>query len=147
MVDILTWDWNLRVAISLATTRPRSRFQGGLDYGREFTLHGHVRAPRELRGKKMKVTLAPFGPRVRFGRGGLQQVGRLTVLRPGADSDFETTLMLPESAIPTTATALASTWKHLQIMTFDEGADGAAVSAYFFHADIHPNLKAWANAG
>lgn len=145
LVDVLAWDWNLRVAISSAALRPKARFQG-LDYGRDFTVHGRVRAPRELRGKTMKVTLSPFGPRVRFGRGGLEHVGRLAVLAPGADVDFEATLMLPEEAIATTATSLASRWRHLQILTFDEGPHGARVSSYFFGADVHSNLRQWANA-
>jgi hypothetical protein len=144
MIDILSWNWNLRVAISSAATRPKARFQG-LDYGRDFTIHGQVRAPRELRGKTMKVTLAPFGPKVRFGRGGLQQVGRMKAPQPGSDLDFEAILMLPEEAIPTTATSLASNWKHLDIWTFGEELQVAGVSAYSFSMDIHPNLRAWAD--
>jgi hypothetical protein len=62
------------------------------------------------------------------------------------DRDLEATLMLPESEIATTATALASVWKHLQILTFDQVPEGARVSAYFFAADVPPNLRAWADA-
>ena len=100
--------------------------------------------PRSLNSNE-EVT-SPFGPKVRFGRGGLQHVGRLKVLPPGVGLDFEATLMLPEEAIPTTATSLASRWKHLQILTIDEGRDGAMVSSYFFGAEIHSNLREWANA-
>ena len=145
MMDILSWDWNLRVAISPTAMRPRARFQG-LDYGRDFTIRGRVRAPRELSGKTIKVTLSPFGPKVRFGRGGLQDVGQLRVLPPGSDPDFTASLMLPEEAIPTTATSLASIWKHVDIWTFDEGLRSARISSYSFSADIHPNLRAWADA-
>jgi hypothetical protein len=145
MIDILAWDWNLRVAINPAARRPKALVHG-LSYGRDFTIDGRLRAPRELRGRTMKVILSPFRPKVRFGRGGLQQVGTLKVLPPSADLDFEAMLMLPEEAIATTATSLASTWKHLQILTFDEGHGGARASAYFFHASIHPNLEGWANA-
>lgn len=145
MIDILAWDWNLRVAISPAAFRPKARFQG-LDYGRDFTITGRVRAPRELRGKTIKVTLSPFGPRVRFGRGGLKEVGRLTLLPLGGDLDYRVTLMLPEEAIATTATSLASAWKHLDIWTFEEVPQDAMVSSYSFSAEIHPNLLAWANA-
>jgi hypothetical protein len=137
MIDILSWDWNLRVAINATAMRPRTRFQG-LDYGRDFTLHGRVRTPRELRGRTIKVTLSPFGPKVRFGRGGLGQVGRLKTLPPDSGFDFEGVLMLPEDAIATTATSLASTWKHLQVHTFDD--DPQQVAAYFFSAAIHPTL-------
>lgn len=54
--------------------------------------------------------------------------------------------MLPEAAIPTTATSLASIWRHLHIWTFDEGLAGARISAFSFSSEIHPNLLAWANA-
>ncbi|MDO8324106.1 MAG: hypothetical protein Q7T23_14335 [Phenylobacterium sp.] len=146
MIDILAWDWNLRVAIcDHAVTRPKARSLG-LDYGRDFTIHGRVRAPREHRGKSIKVTLSPFGPKVRFGRGALQNVGKLTILPEGSVFEFEAVLMLPEAAIASTASSLASTWKHLQIKIHDVGPGGAEASAYFFQSSIHPNLEAWANA-
>lgn len=69
LIDILAWDWNLRVAICSAETPPKSRFQGGLDYGRDFLVRGRVRAPKELRGRTIKVRLSPFGPKVGFGAG------------------------------------------------------------------------------
>lgn len=142
MIDILSWDWNLRIAISRAAVGRKVQFRG-LDYGRDFTLHGRVRTPRELRGRTIKVTLSPFGPKVRFGRGGLGQVGRLGPLPPDSEFDFEGVLMLPEDAIATTATSLATTWKHLQVHTFAD--DPQQVAAYFFSAAIPPNLQAWAN--
>lgn len=142
MIDILSWDWNLRVAISGEQTKAALQ---GLDYVRDFTIFGRVRAPRELRGKTMKATLSPFGPEVRFGRRGLEDVGQLKVLPADGDFNFEVTLRLPEEGIPTTATSLASIWKHLHIWTFDERATDARVDAYSFSADIHPNLRAWAD--
>ncbi len=146
MIDILGWDWNMRIAIGdHAVARPQGRTHG-LEYGRDFTIHGRVRAPRKLRGKEMKVTLSPFGPRVRFGQRGLQQVGALAELPPGSDFDFEAMLMLPEDAIASTATSLASTWKHLQIRIGNDGPGSTSIVAYDFHARIHPNLEAWANA-
>lgn len=117
MIDIVGWDWNLRIAVNPALARPKARFHG-LDCGRDFIIHGRARGPRELRGKAIKVTLSPFGSKVRFGRGGLQQVGALKAGPGGSDFDFEAVLMLPEDAIATTATSLASTWKHLQSRTF-----------------------------
>lgn len=83
MIDILAWDWSLRIAINPAATGRKVQFQG-LDYGRDFTIQGKIRAPRALRGRTIKVTLSPFGPRVRFGRGGLQHVGRVATLPPEA---------------------------------------------------------------
>jgi hypothetical protein len=54
-------------------------------------------------------------------------------------------LMLPESAIPSTATSLASIWKYLDFWTVDETDEGARISAFSFAAEIHPNLLGWAN--
>jgi hypothetical protein len=146
LVDMLAWDWNLRVAVSGPSTRPKSRFQGGLDYGRDFKIQGRVRAPGALRGKTIDVKLSPFGPKVLFGRNGLQELGRLSVGAPGEDADFAATLLLPESAISSTATSLASMWKHLDFWTFDETDEGARISAFSFSAEIHANLLDWANA-
>jgi hypothetical protein len=145
LIDIEAWDWNLRVAVSAPSTRLKSRFQSGLDYSRDFKLRGRVRAPRAVRGKSVDVTLSPFGSKVLFGRNGLKEVGRLGGGMPGGDADFSATLMLPESAIPSTATSLASIWKHLDLWIFDAADQGARISAFAFSATIHPNLADWAN--
>ena len=110
LVDILGWTWNLRVAVSAPSARPKARFQNGLEYGRDFQIQGRIRSPSVLRGKSMDLTLTPFGPRVLFGRNGLTDVGRITVRATGAEEGFAAVLMLPESAIPSTATSLASAW-------------------------------------
>lgn len=145
LIDILDWDWKLRVAVG-AVAKRRKQLSAGLTCGRDFVIQGRIRAPRELRGKAIKVTLSPFGPKVKFGRRGLQQIGSFRIPATRRDCDFEAILMLPEEAIPGTAASLATMWKNLQILTFDESAGAAAVSHYFFGADIHPNLEAWANA-
>lgn len=144
MIDILAWDWNLRLRIS-APTETETSFRG-LDYGRDVVVRGQVRAPRELRGKTIEVILSPFGPKVRFGRGGVHQVGELKSLPDGCDFDFQATLVLPEDAIAPAITSLASTWKHLQIQTGDDDLRATMIFAYSFHAYIHPNLEAWAYA-
>lgn len=143
LIDILDWDWKLRVAIAAGAKR-RARLSERVSYGRDFVIRGHIRAPRELRGKAIKVTLSPFGPKVRFGHRGLQEVGHLRIAATRGDCDFEAMLMLPQDAIPGTAASLATMWKNLQILTFDESAEGASVSHYFFGVAIHPNLEAWA---
>ena len=147
LIDIQTWDWNLRVAVSEPPRRLISRFQGGLDYSRDFKLRGCVRAPGAMRGKIVDVTLSPFGPKVVFGRNGLKEVGRLSDGVPEQGVDLSATLMLPESAIPSTATSLASIWKHLDLWIVDATEEGAKVSAFAFSAAIHPNLAEWANGG
>jgi hypothetical protein len=144
MIDILSWDWKLQISVSLASKRSKPPFQG-LDYGRDFTLLGQVRGPRELRGKGIKVTLSPFGPKVRFGQGGLRHLGELVKPLAGSDFDLEARLILPEDAIATTATALASVWKHIQLQTDHGDISGTRILSYAFHASIHPNLEPWAN--
>lgn len=62
LIDILDWDWKLRVAIEGGAKR-QGTFSRGLTYGRDFVLRGRIRAPRELHGKLIKVTLSPFGRR------------------------------------------------------------------------------------
>ena len=145
LIDIEAWDWNLRVAVSAPSTRLKSRFQSGLDYGRDFKIRGRVRAPSALRGSVLDITLAPFGPKVLFGRNGLKEVGQLGFGIPGQGSNFSATLMLPESAIPSTAASLASIWKHLDLWTFDATDAGAKISAFAFSAAIHAYLADGAN--
>jgi hypothetical protein len=82
---------------------------------------------------------------VLFGRNGLKDVGRMTVRANGAEERFAAVLMLPESAIPSTATSLASVWKHLHLWTFEETDEGSRISAFTFSSAIHPNLLDWAN--
>ncbi|MBW8814576.1 MAG: hypothetical protein JF588_14215 [Caulobacterales bacterium] len=147
LVDLLAWDWNLSVSVVGPSGRSKSGFQGGLIYGRDFKIQGRVRAPGALRGKSIEITLSPFGPKVLFGRNGLKEIGRLNVGAPGQGIDFAATLMLPESAIPSTATSLASTWKHLDLWTFEETNECARISAFSFSAAIHGNLLDWANGG
>jgi hypothetical protein len=145
LVDILAWDWNLRVAVSGPLARPKSQFQRGLDYGRDFKIQGRIRAPGMLSGKSIDITLSPFGPKVLFGGNGLKEIGRLTVGVTGEDADFVAILMLPESAVPSTAASLASIWKHIDLWAFDGTGKGARISAFAFSAQIHANLLDWAN--
>lgn len=145
LIDILSWDWRLRVAVSAASTAPRARVQGGLDYGRTFSIRGRVRAPAALRGQSIDVSLEPFGPQVLFGRNGRKEVGRLVAGASSEGADLAVSLMLPEAAIPSTTISLASIWKHLDIWTFNEAEEGAPISAFAFSAAIHPNLLDWAN--
>ena len=144
MIDSLAWDWKLQVSVSPASMWSKAPFQG-LDYGRDFTLLGQVSGPRELGGKKIKVTLSPFGPKVRFGQGGLRNLGELVKPPAGSDFDLEARLFLPEDAIATTATALAAVWKHIQLQTEHDNIGGTRILSYAFHASIHPNLEPWAN--
>ena len=88
---------------------------------------GRIRAPAVLRNKRIEIALSPFGPKVRFGHNGLKEVGSLRPA-PTAEAGFMASLMLPESAIATTATSLASNWKHLHLWTFNETDAGASIS-------------------
>lgn len=59
----LAWDWNLRIAVSPVLARSKARFHG-LDYGRDFSIQGRVRGPRELRGTATKVGPAALAAKV-----------------------------------------------------------------------------------
>ncbi|MDB5453842.1 MAG: hypothetical protein JWO33_2420 [Caulobacteraceae bacterium] len=52
LIDILSWNWNLHVTVPSEGGPQRSN---EFEYGRDFTISGRVRAPREVRGKSIKV--------------------------------------------------------------------------------------------
>lgn len=136
MIDILAWDWSLRIT---------ARSKGAPGVGRDFVLQGRVRAPREDRDKTVKVTLSPFGPKVRFRPDGRDAIGVLKVAAEDESFDLEAHLMMPEDAIATTAIGLSTAWKLLQIRLGDEPG-AAEVFAFSFHSYVPPLLESWANA-
>lgn len=137
MIDIQAWDWRLRIAAD-SNGPPR--------IGRDFVLQGRVRAPREHRDKAIKVTLSPFGPKVRFRPDGRDAIGVLKVAPEDKPVDLEAHLMMPEDAIATTAIGLSSAWKLLQVQT-GSGPIASEIFAFSFHAYVPPLLEGWANAG
>jgi hypothetical protein len=120
------------------------RFQGGLNFTRGFDLECRVIAPKALSGKCIKVWLSPFGPDVKFGTDGLDEVGQLHICaRQPEKPDFSATLLIPESALSLVATCLGLSWKYVHMWMFDQCADRASVSAFSFSSDVHKNLDAW----
>lgn len=62
---------------------------------------------------------------------------------PHHGAHLTATLLMPDSAISTAATCLASLWKYIHIWTFDEGVDEAGVRAFSFSREVHDNLSGW----
>src|ERR1700743_1487099 len=71
MVEIREWNWHFHLALSHPDIRAKYRFQRGLSYSRSIEIFGAVRAPHPDRGKLMRIWLSPFGPKITFGRNGL----------------------------------------------------------------------------
>lgn len=148
LIEIERWNWNLHVGLSAASTPMEHRFQGGLNYVRGFELTCGVLAPKAHAAKTLRVWLSPFGPDIQFGADALDDVGQL---HHHADRrrghDFSATLLLPESALPMTATCLGSIWKYLHVWVFDEADDHASISAYSFSSTVHKSLEPWVALG
>ena len=136
-IEILSWDWDLAVAISSKMTPVEQRFQGGLSYTRGFQLWGRVVEPEAERGKTVRIWIFPFGPELSFGPDELDEVGRL-YLRPGSGNktDWTASLLLPEDAVATLATCLGTVTKYLFIRTFDADANEASIDHYAFSASV-----------
>lgn len=146
LIAIRQWDWPLSVRLSSDVTPPQHRFRGGLHYVREFEIEGEVAAPKEYRGRAVRVRISPFDKSLRFGPEYYPDVGRFFFRHQGLDApSLRLLILLPEDAIATTACALASVWKYLHVWTGDPDAEEASVKSYSFSAAIHPNLEGWAN--
>ena len=144
LIRIKSWDWPLSVGLSSDLTPPEHRFQGGLHYVRTFDIHGEVAAPAEHRGRPVQVWLSPFDKDLRFGPETYPEVGRFFVRHPEEGRQgLSLTILLPEDAIATTATCLASVWKYLHVWTVNVDAEQASIKSYSFSADIHSNLQGW----
>lgn len=147
LIAIKSWDWPLFVGLSPDSTPPEYRFQGGLHHVRGFEIDGEIVAPKAYRGRAVRVWISPFGKDVRFGPDHLPEVGRFFFRYPETGRDgFSLSLHLPEDAVPTTATCLASVWKYLHVWIFDPDAEQASVRSFSFSANYHENLDSWVNA-
>jgi hypothetical protein len=136
-IEILSWDWDLAVAISSQMTPVEHRFQGGLSYIRGFQLWGRVVEPEAVRGKTVRIWIYPFGPELSFGPDELDEVGRIH-LRPGSGNktDWTASLLLPEDAVATLATCLGTVTKYLFIRIFEADANEASIDHYAFSASL-----------
>lgn len=143
MIEIEEWDWLLYVGLSHPSTPPKYRFQGGLMYTRGIDIAGRIRAPGVHRGKRVRVWISTFGPKVRFDlRSG--DVGRFHTDRLGEDGPpFDASLRMPEAALQDTLICLGSIWKFLDIWTVADQA-GSAITAFSFSAAIPPSIATWA---
>jgi hypothetical protein len=136
-IEILSWDWNLAVAISSKLTPVEQRFQGGLSYVRDFELWGRVVEPESYRGKTVRIWIWPFGPDITFGPDEIDEVGRLNLSPPaGNKTDWTVSLMLPVDATASLATCLGTVSKYLFIRIFDARGDEASIDLYSFSATL-----------
>ena len=136
-IEILSWDWNLAVAISSELTPIEQRFQGGLSYVRSFQLWGRVVEPEAYRGKTVRIWISPFGPDIAFGPDEIDEVGRLYLSPPtGNKADWTMSLMLPEDAIASLATCLGTVSKYLFVRIFDARGDEASIDLYSFSSAL-----------
>lgn len=100
-IEILSWDWNLAVALSSELTPMEQRFQGGLSYVRSFQLWGRVVEPEACRDTTVRIWISPFGPDIRFGSDEIDEVGRFYLSPPTANkADWTVSLMLRGSRFP-----------------------------------------------
>lgn len=136
-IEILSWDWNLAVAISSELTPMEQRFQGGLSYVRGFQLWGRVATPEMHRGKTVRIWISPFGPEITFGPDEIDEVGRLRLRPPETHkADWTVSLMLPEDALTQLATCLGTVTKYLFIRIFDSDVYEASIDHYAFSASL-----------
>ena len=148
LIEILTWDWTLHVGLSHKHTPRKDRFQGGLDLMRSIDVEGRILAPQEHRGHDVCVHFSPFGPRMRFGRRGLDRVGWFYLPRSAPEQrGYSASLLLPGADLTLLAVALSSTTKYLHLWTFDLDIDQANVRDYGLSSTISDKVKPWAGVG
>ena len=143
LIEILTWDWSLYVGMEPKPMPDEAGFQGQLMYARGVDIRGRVVAPRIYRGKSIGVSLSPIGKEILFGPDGLGGVGQLIAYEePLGGREFGASVLLPEDALPSVITCLASAWKYIHIWTTGS-LPNASVSAASFSRDVHENLLDW----
>jgi hypothetical protein len=135
LVQIIEWDSELHMGLSSDLTPSNHKFQGGLGYVRGLRIDGRLLSPRRRCTRLIRLWLSPFGPDLKFGRGGLDEVGQINFDQPGSEkATVRATLLLPESALFSAVICMHSVWRYLRISTFDEHDGRASVSAFSFSA-------------
>jgi len=145
-IEILSWDWNLSVALSSEQTPVEHRFQGGLNYVRSFELRGQVVAPQRLSDRSIRIWISPFDADMRFGPDEMDEVGRLYLARSAVldKADWSATLMLPEDSVTALATCLSSVSKFLFVRVFDIRDAEASIDHYAFSSALPHGVDAGA---
>ncbi len=135
-IEILSWDWNLALFLSPESMPVEYRFQGGLGYTRGFDLWGRVLTPKSHHGKTTRVWISPFGPDIKFGPDGLEEVGLFYFSSTKKRADLRATLLLPEDAIAPLTAYLGSVSKYVFVRVFDVKSDQGRIESYFFSSTL-----------
>lgn len=138
LIQISSWDWALQVGMAPESMPKEHRFQGGLLYSRSLDIDGKILAPESHRGRAIRLSFMGFGPDIEFGPEGLQELGQLHEGRnESRGPDFVATAILPQDALPTCATCLASVWGFLHLWTDGNPAERAAITDFAFSRLVH----------
>ena len=141
-IEILSWDWNLAVALSSDLTPVEYRFQGGLNYSRSFELLGRIVAPRSHADETIRIWISPFDDDMRFGPDEMDEVGRLYLSpSPNNRADRAARLMLPADAVAPLGTSLSTVSKYLLIRIFDCRDAEASIDLYSFSSALPEHLR------
>jgi hypothetical protein len=136
LIEISNWDWPLHVGIAPRSLPEQERFQGGLFYARGIEIHGNVLAPGIHQGKDIRLHVLVLTQDMDFGPGGMREVGQLHERRDEhLGAALEAIIFIPQNALSTSVTCLASVWKFLHLGIAGDPLERASVIEFAFSRD------------
>jgi len=144
LIEIEAWEANYGLGMAADDALAEASYLDGLDLSRSFHLQGRVLAPKEVRGRTVRVNIFPLPPELLFVPGETTCVGRLYQKpeRPTI-SDHSMTVWIPEADVNHVGTCLATNWKYLHVWISDPDEIDPDVTTYSFSSTVHRNLEAW----
>jgi hypothetical protein len=143
LVEILSWDSLLGLAITAPGLPEEAKPHGELAYSRGVDIRGRLVAPKPHADKAIRVWLAPSPLRYWTGPEAFDEVGQFVAHdQPKNGSDFEATVLIPDDSLTDALISLASAWRYIHIWTVDP-FPRASISRASFSRDLHPNLEPW----
>lgn len=147
LIEIEAWEANYSLGMAADEAPPEARHLDGLDFSRGFQLQGRVLAPKEVRGRTVRVNIFPLPTERLFVPGETTCVGRLYQKPEDPTvSDHSMTVWVPESDVNHVGTCLATNWKYFHVWLSDPDEIDPDVNTYSFSATVHRNLEAWVEA-
>jgi len=144
LIEIEAWGADYSLGMAADDTLPEASYLDGLDLSRGFHLQGRVLAPKEVRGRTVRVNISPLPPKLLFVPGETTRVGRLYQKPENpAISDHSMTLWIPETDVNHVGTCLATNWKYLHVWISAPDEIDPGVTTYSFSSTVHRNLEAW----